>query len=213
MRFKIGLTGGIACGKTSACRIFAAQHIPIVDADVISHELTAPGSPLLPQLAATFGPGIIAADGSLDRRAMRNLVFSDAGALQQLNALLHPAIHRRLLQEAEEKEPAAPYVVLAVPLLFEHHLEHMVDRILVLDCSEDLQLQRIMQRDGSSEAVARSIMNNQVSRSFRVAHADDLADTQSGSLALLEERILQLHHKYLQLAAAHSRADLQRQLM
>lgn len=207
MRFKIGLTGGIACGKTSACRIFASQNIPIVDADVISRELTAPGSPLLQRLAETFGQSIIAADGSFDRRAMRNLVFSDAGALHQLNSLMHPAIHRRLQQEAEEKDPAAPYVVLAIPLLFEHHLEGMVDRILVLDCSEELQLARIMKRDGSSEAVARSIMKNQIPRSFRVAHADDLVDTQSGSFTLLKERILQLHHKYLQLAAQR-RADL-----
>lgn len=205
-RFKVGLTGGIACGKTSACKFFAALHIPIVDADVISRELTAKGSPLLKTIEAEFGPQVIAEDGSFNRKAMRNIAFTDSSALMRLNAIMHPAIHAELIRQAQEKEPSAPYVVLAIPLLFEHHLEKLTDRILVLDCSEDLQLARIMQRDGSSEEVARSIMSNQVSRLYRKQHADDLIDTQSGSLEHLQNEIGKLHQLYLQCAAEKAAA-------
>ncbi|MBO8416800.1 MAG: dephospho-CoA kinase [Proteobacteria bacterium] len=208
-RFKVGLTGGIACGKTSACKVFAELQIPIVDADVISRELTSPGSPLLDTIAAEFGSEVIAADGSFNRKAMRNLAFSDSSALMRLNAIMHPAIHAELKRQALKKEPSAPYVVLAIPLLFEHHLEKLTDRILVLDCSEDLQLARIMQRDGSSEQVARSIMSNQVSRLYRRQHADDLIDTQSGSLEYLQQEIGKLHQIYLQCAAQKAGTAIQ----
>ncbi len=205
--FKVGLTGGIACGKTSACKIFQNLGIPVIDADEISRELTAPGSPLLPEIKTIFGKTILDEHGALKRSALRTLVFADNSALAKLNALLHPAIHRELILRAKTAGTHAPYVVLAIPLLFEHHLEKMCQRILTLDCSEKLQLERILRRDGSSLNTARSIIRHQVPRSERLTKADDIIDTESGDLQKLECAVKALHEKYLQLAAQFAAAD------
>ncbi len=204
--YTIGLTGGIACGKTAACRVFTQLQIPIIDADVISRQLTALGSPLLPKIAKELGPDCLNADGTLCRPYVRKLVFADEHALAKLNAILHPAIHHELLARAHEVGAQAPYVVMAIPLLFEHKLDALMDRILVLDCSEQLQLQRIIARDGSSEATARSIIAHQVSRAYRIAHADDLVSTQSSDLQALALQIKKLHSQYCAYAAAACRA-------
>ena len=203
--FKVGLTGGIACGKTSACRVFSALQIPVVDADVISRQLCARGSPLLPQIAAIFGPLIINAACDLNRPALRELVIADEAALTALNNLLHPAIHRELMAQAETAGKNAPYVVLAIPLLFEHHLEPLVNRILVLDCSPELQLARIQKRDGCSEAAARSIISHQAAREYRLSQGADVINTESGDLHYLAQQIEMLHAQYLQAASAMRR--------
>lgn len=199
--YSVGLTGGIACGKTAACRVFTQLHIPVIDADIISRELTAIGSPMLPKLAQLFGRQCLNADGSLCRPYLRQKVFADEKALTQLNALLHPAIHQELLRQAQEAGQHAPYVVLAIPLLFEHKLTSIVDRVLVLDCSPELQLQRIIARDGCSVATAQSIIAHQVSRDFRISHADDLINTQSSDLQYLAQQIYKLHQQYCTYAA------------
>lgn len=207
MSFRLGLTGGIACGKSTASRAFMSVGIPVIDADVISHALTALGSPLLDTLYARFGREIALEDSSLNRAALRKIVFSDESRLNALNELMHGAIRRELIAKAGAALKDAPYVVLAIPLLFENHLENLVDRILVLDAPEDVQLQRILRRDGCSEDTARSIISHQVSREYRLSHGDDIIDTGKLKDADLGARILKLHAFYLNLShEPHHRA-------
>lgn len=198
--FKLGLTGGIACGKTSAAEVFVSLGVPVISADAIAREIMQPGSPVLQQVVQAFGPEFLEADGSLKRAALREKVFADPAALQKLNSLTHPVIHELLSERAAQAGLTAPYVVLDIPLLFEHHLENTVDRILVLDCTEEMQVQRILQRDHCDEATARAILHSQVPRSYRLSHGDDIIDTQSGSLEKLASHIRELHQLYLQLA-------------
>lgn len=198
--FKLGLTGGIACGKTSAAEVFVSLGVPVISADAIAREIMQPGSPVLQQVVQAFGPEFLEADGSLKRAALREKVFADPAALQKLNSLTHPVIHELLSERAAQAGLTAPYVVLDIPLLFEHHLENTVDRILVLDCTEEMQVQRILQRDHCDEATARAILHSQVPRSYRLSHGYDIIDTQSGSLEKLASHIRELHQLYLQLA-------------
>lgn len=200
MSFRLGLTGGIACGKSTASRAFMSVGIPVIDADVISHTLTALGSPLLDTLYAHFGREIALADGSLNRAALRQIVFADESKLNDLNSLMQGAIRAELIRQTQEALQSSPYVVLAIPLLFEKHLEPLVDRILVLDAPEDVQLQRILRRDGCSAETARSIIAHQVSRDYRLSHGDDIIDTGELQDADLGARILKLHEFYLNLS-------------
>ena len=196
---RIGVTGGIACGKTAASNVFRSLGITVIDADIIARKVVEPGSSLLPKLVEVFGSDILSEDGSLNRKRLRDIVFSDKKALSALNALIHPAIHAEL--EREANLASSVYTVLVIPLLFEHHLESFVDRILVLDVKEETQIKRVMERDGSSRAVAEEILKNQISREKRRELADDLIETDGLLLSELKELVLNLHKKYLQLAA------------
>lgn len=196
---RIGLTGGIACGKTAASNFFKAEGICVIDADVIAREVVAKGSPLLAKISAIFGTHILNSDGTLNRKELRNIVFSDKEALLKLNTLIHPAIHEELERQANLATSA--YCVLVIPLLFEHKLTAFVDRILVLDVKEETQIKRVCQRDGSSPEIAKEILKNQVSRNTRRELADDLIETDGLELTELKKLVLNLHQKYLQLAA------------
>jgi len=196
---RVGLTGGIASGKSTVSRLFEQLGVPVLDADKIARELVAPGTPLLATLFEHFGPGIRADDGSLDRPALRRLVFGDEARRRELESLMHPAIRARTEQLAV-LAPGA-YQLHVVPLLVETHAQDRYDRILVVDCPESLQLTRLLARDGMSETQARAMLGSQASRTARLAAADDVI-LNDGALDALGPRVAALHARYLELRAA-----------
>ncbi|HTC38579.1 MAG TPA: dephospho-CoA kinase [Steroidobacteraceae bacterium] len=204
---RIGLTGGIASGKSTVTQRFAELGVPVIDADVASRNVVEPGKPGLAQVVQRFGGGILDADGRLDRRALRNLIFEDSSLRQALDAILHPLIRAEM--EREAAQATAPYVVMAIPLLVEGgSAGKRVDRVLVVDADETLQIQRLQARDGSSEEQARAILSSQATRAARLSHADDVL-LNAGSVAELRQAVDRLHAQYLQLAqSSSSRRDL-----
>jgi dephospho-CoA kinase len=210
MTFVVGLTGAVGSGKSAAAERFAALGAAIVDADVIARELTAPGGAGLAPIRAAFGEEAMAADGALDRAAMRRLVFADAAARARLEAILHPLI--RAESEARCRLAAAdfPYTVLVVPLLVETGgYRERVDRICVVDCPEEVCIARAMRRSGLTRTEAAAIMAAQASRSARRAAADDVIDNARG-LAELGVQVAALHEKYRQLAQVAQAAQEKR---
>jgi dephospho-CoA kinase len=196
----VGLTGGIGSGKSSAADEFAALGAALVDSDAIAHELTRPGGSAIAALRAEFGAEYITAEGALDRARMRTLVFGDAAAKRRLEGLLHPLIRQQTT--AHVAAAHGPYVVLVVPLLLETGAyRELVQRVLVVDCSEDTQIARTMARSGLTESEVRAIMTAQLPRAERVALADDVI-TNEGDRAALREQVRALHERYLALAAA-----------
>jgi dephospho-CoA kinase len=200
--FRVGLTGGIASGKSTVARLFAALGIPIIDSDELAREVVAPGQPLLTQIAELFGAEIIAADGSLDRRALREVVFANPTARADLEALTHPAIAQ--VSERRAAEVGGPYQIHAIPLLVEKHLESRVDRVLVVDCDEALQIQRLQARDGSTLEQARAILAAQASRTARLEVADDIVSN-DGDIQSLRAQVEKLHARYLRLSMKDKR--------
>ena len=196
--FRVGLTGGIASGKSTVAQLFAALGVPVVDSDEIAREIVAPGQPLLTQIAHSLGTDALAPDGSLDRRRLRDKVFSDPGARAQLEALTHPAILAELERHADRTR--GPYVLLAIPLLIEKNLAGIVDRVLVVDCDESLQIRRLQARDGATLEQARAILNAQAPRSARLQAANDVI-LNTVSLHALRDQVAALHPRYLQLAS------------
>lgn len=199
---RIGLTGGIGCGKTTVSDLFGEQGVAVIDTDLISHALTGPAGAAMPAIIEAFGPAVVSPQGALDRGEMRRRVFSDPAARQQLEAILHP----RIRQEADARCAAAasPYVLLVVPLLIESAgYRDRVERILVVDCDESTQIERVMARSGLTAAEVQAIMATQVSRAERLAVADDVIRNTAGRAALAEQ-ILTLHQHYLRLAGAKS---------
>lgn len=197
--FCVGLTGGVAAGKSAVAACLAGLGAQIVDTDQIARELTGPKGAALPAIVQAFGRDFIAPDGGLDRAAMRVRVFSDAEARRRLEAILHPIILRQVRGRLSRSH--APYVVLVVPLLVEVWQDYrdLVDRVLVVDCDEALQLRRLMQRDGVGEDLARAMLAAQASRQARRAFADDVLDN-GGDLDELARRVGGLHERYLLLA-------------
>ena len=197
---RIGLTGGIACGKTVISDTFKELGVPIIDTDVISREVVMPKMPALNQLKEAFGEEIITATGELDRRALRLLVFSDKSGskLKILNDIMHPAIIGRL-QELYLQQ-SYPYVVFVVPLLFEHKLEYLCDRILVCDAKEEVQLERLTVRDKIDLNTAKAMLKSQVSRAERRQKAHDLIESDLLTIEKMRQSVVKLHEKYLYLA-------------
>ena len=203
--FVVALTGGIGCGKTAAAQIFLDLGVPVTDVDVISHELTAAGQPIINDIRQLFGSEFISADNSLNREAMRTLIFSDEQARLRLNALLHPAIlekaierlsqHARTQQAAEKT--ATLYQVLVVPLLFESpKYLSLVDRILVIDCDQETQIKRVKERSHLSRFQILQIINTHIKRNDQLKLADDVI-LNDGNVEKLRENILVLHQKYI----------------
>jgi len=202
MPLRVGLTGGIASGKSTVAALFAALGVPIIDTDLIAREVVAPGTPLLAKLIERFGPRMLNEDGSLDRRALRAEVFADDAARRDLEALLHPAIRDRVEARSHDLALRGPgaYQIIAIPLLVESGGRIPVDRVLVVDCPEALQIRRVMARDHSSEGAARAVLEAQVSRAERLAAADDVLEN-AGELPVLRDRVLALHRQYQHAAA------------
>ena len=192
----IGLTGGIGCGKTAVAELFAEQGVPVIDADQVAREVVAPGEAALKELCRHFGDDVLLADGRLDRGRLREIVFHDQQARLELEAILHPRIRKQMQQQLADL--VAPYAILAIPLLLETGQQELVDRILVVDCPPDQQIRRVCTRDGGSPSQARGI---QCSRQDRLSAADDIIDN-AGPQTQLRPQVLQLHRKYLALAAA-----------
>lgn len=194
--YLVALTGGIGSGKTEATRKFSALGVPVIDTDVIAHQLTSVGHPVLKKIIAEFGDAYLLADGSLNRAAMRKKVFQDASARAKLEDILHPAIYDSVLS-ALEKHQKAPYQIIAVPLLFEgDRYQKLVNRTLVIDCDESIQIARAVARGLAAEEV-KAIMAAQLSRDMRTKLADDVI-VNNGSLAELHRKIEDIHKNYMQ---------------
>lgn len=199
MPFCVGITGGIGSGKSRAADLFAQLGAGVVDTDDISHELTAAGGSAMPAITAVFGTAAAAADGSLDRAMMRRLVFEKPESRKQLETILHPRI--RELAHSRVKASAAPYVLLVVPLLLETGAySDLIQRVLVVDCDESLQISRAMQRSNLTAEAVRAIMAAQLPRQQRLAGADDVIRN-DGDIAQLRGQVSGLHQRYLKLAA------------
>lgn len=195
----IGLTGGIGSGKSTAADLFATLGAEVIDTDRIAHELTAPGQPAIAEISAAFGPEFISTEGALDRAAMRKRVFEDGTAKKRLEDILHPRI-RQAVAEQLAQPTEAPYRILVVPLLFEtDSYRTLIQRILVVDCPEPLQIQRAMSRSKLSESEVQAIIDAQISRKARLNGADDVILNDS-SLENLKKQISDFHKKYLRLA-------------
>lgn len=193
----VALTGGIGSGKSSVSNRLASLGVPVIDTDEISHQLTAPGGDALRAIAQTFGPGVMRPDGSLDRAALRHLVFDDKAARKRLEAILHPRIRARMHERLAAVE--APYAVLVIPLLLETGQADVADRILVVDLPEAEQLRRVQVRSDLDAGQIRRIIASQTSRSLRLERADDVIDN-SGDQRALYEQVDRLHREYLDLA-------------
>ncbi len=195
--FRVGLTGGIASGKSTVARLFGALGIPIIDTDQLARDVVEPGQPPLERLVERFGRSILTPDGHLDRPALRNIVFSDPKARADLEALTHPAIGAAV--EARSAAAGGPYQILVIPLLVEKNLGSQLERVLVVDCSEELQIRRLQARDGSTLEQARAILNVQASRASRLKAAHDVVANE-GEMSALRDRVAELHANYLELA-------------
>jgi len=196
--FRVGLTGGIASGKSTAAKFFGALGVPILDSDQIARDVVEPGQPPLERLVERFGPTILTPDGHLDRPALRQIVFSDPKARADLEALTHPAIGAAM--EARSAEAGGPYQILVIPLLVEKNLASHVDRVLVVDCGEDLQIRRLRDRDGSTPEQIQAILRAQVPRAARLKAADDVIHNDT-DMSAVRDQVAALHPRYLELAA------------
>ena len=197
--YVVAITGGIGSGKTTVANQFAALGIEVVDADLIAREVVAPGTPALDAITSHFGPEILTEQGLLDRRVLRERIFSDPAAKSWLNALLHPIIRSEMLRQCAAV--SSPYCLLVVPLLVENRLTELADRVLVIDVDEATQIERTCRRDGVSREQAQAILASQANRSERLAMADDVLDNQSGTTETIRARILALHETYLAFAS------------
>ena len=195
--FRIGLTGGIASGKTTVADTFGELGATLIDTDIIAREIVAPESEGLEAVVDVFGNAVLTDDGALDRRKMREIVFADKQRRSQLEAILHPRIRDEVGRRMAL--PDGPYQVIVVPLLVESPLRHAVDRILVVDCPQDVQLARLLHRDAESREQALKIIASQTTRDERLAIADDVVDN-SGDIESMIGRVTALHDKYMALA-------------
>ena len=199
LAYVVGLTGGIAAGKTAVARRFGALGVPVHDADVAARVVVEPGSEGLAAIVGTFGPEALDPQGRLDRAAMRRRVFSDPQARHRLEAIIHPRVRERLCQQALAE--TAPYCLLAIPLLAENIAHYRwLDRILLVDVPESVQIERLVARDGIDRALAERMLAQQATRTQRQALADDVIDN-SSSEAALDAHVHALHRRYLALAA------------
>lgn len=196
----IGLTGGIGSGKSTVAALFGECGATVIDSDAISHQLTRAGGDAIAAICAAFGDGYIDASGAMDRQRMRQLVFSDPASKQRLESILHPLIRAQMLAQAKASG-ASPYSLLVVPLLFEtRNYRELVQRILVVDCAEAIQVVRAMRRSGLSEEEIRAIMAQQIARAERLRRADDVIQN-DGDMQSLRQQVGQLHLRYLSLSA------------
>ncbi len=194
---KVGLTGGIGCGKTTVSNLFSKFGVPIVDADEISRSLVEVGQTALQNIKDTFGSEMLLENGNLNRSALKTHIFQNPAAKQQLEAILHPLIFQEISNRVNQLSDA--YCILSIPLLFETHAESLVDRILVIDCDKQTQINRVQQRDNLLDKQIETIISSQVSREFRLLNADDLLKNTKNKTVLAKE-VKKLHNFYLSLS-------------
>ncbi len=200
--FCVGLTGGIGSGKSAVAAMLAQRGAGVIDTDAIAHAITAAGGAAIPAIAAAFGEEYLTPQGALDRAKMRARVFADEKARRQLEAILHPMIRERVDAELQRLAPLHSFLVLVVPLLIETGAyRDQIDRVLVVDCPEALQIARVQARSGLAEEQVRAILAAQASRAQRLAAADDVI-ANTGTLAELEAAVDALFQRYLQFAQA-----------
>lgn len=201
MTYVVGLTGGIGSGKTTVSNLFAELGVDIIDADIVARQVVEKGSPLLEKIVEHFGQRILTDEKELDRTALRQIVFNNEAEKTWLNNLLHPAIRAEMVKKLQES--TACYVIWVVPLLIENKLTELCDRVLVVDVSPEIQLERATRRDKSKVETIKNIMAAQVSRAERLSYADDVIENNlplEQGLPLIKEQVQALHHKYLVLA-------------
>lgn len=198
--FRVALTGGIASGKSTVADMFAELGVAIIDTDRIAREVVEPGQPALAEIRDRFGDAVIEDTGRLDRRALRRLIFADDGARIELEAILHPRIGTETRRQADAA--AGPYQIIVVPLLVNSPLRHFVDLILAVDCSEELQIERLLARDAETVGQARRILAAQSSREERLSIADVTIDNNKG-LEHTRQQVIQLDEVFRRLAKDH----------
>lgn len=199
-QFSVGLTGGIGSGKSTVADLFAAEGAAVIDTDLIAHQLTASDGAAIDQIRMLFGHQFILPDGAMDRRRMREAIFADDSAKKRLEAILHPLIRSETDHAATRAQGL--YLLFVVPLLMESGIwQQRVSRVLAVDCSEEVQIQRVMQRSSLSEQEVRAIMETQAPRAVRLAAADDIINN-DGALEALLPQVKQLHQLYVSLAQA-----------
>ena len=202
--FRVALTGGIASGKTTVANLFAAHGVPLVDTDLIAREVVEPGQPALVAVARAFGDDVLDPDGRLDRRLLREIIFDDATARARLEAILHPAIRAEMERQSAAAAQAGPYQILVIPLLAEGGRRDHVDRVLVVDAPEDVQVERLVARDSVTREQAQSSLRAQAQRETRLGIADDVV-TNTSRIEDLREQVAALHERYVKLAAEKTR--------
>jgi len=195
--FRVALTGGIASGKSTVAELFAALGVPVIDTDVIARQVVEPGQPALAQVVAAFGEGVLDTSGRLDRRRMRERIFADPGARHRLEAILHPVIRAEMARQS--LAAAGPYQVLVIPLLTEGGRRDHVDRVLLVDAPEELQVRRLVTRDGVTHEQAQASLNAQAARAERLALADDVIHN-TADVDELRKAVVALDGKYRRLA-------------
>lgn len=198
--FSVGLTGGIASGKTTISNLFAKLGVPVVDTDIISRKLLEPGELAFNQVCTHFGANIVNTDGRIDRARLREIVFNNPAEKSWLETMLHPLIYQRS-HDAIVTKAGADYVLVVVPLLFETNFQSLVDRILVVDCPAEEQIERLVKRDQIDESLAHKMVLQQLSNAKRIARAHDIIDNRSADVDL-ESQVAALHKRYLQLSGA-----------
>jgi dephospho-CoA kinase len=194
---RIGLTGGIASGKSTVADLFAELGIPVIDTDIVARQIVEPGQPGLKAVIDAFGTDLLSEDGHLDRRRLRNLIFDNPDQRQILEGIVHPLIRARTIELANQA--GGPYQVLVVPLLIETGFRALVDRVLVVDCPEEQQQARLQRRDDETPERVERIIAAQAHRHERLGAADDILDN-SASLEQTRTQVRELHTLYLQLA-------------
>jgi dephospho-CoA kinase len=197
--YRVALTGGIASGKSTVADLFAALGVPVIDTDVIARQVVEPGQPALAQVVTEFGAEVLDATGRIDRRRMRERIFADPDAKRRLESILHPAIRAEMARQS--LAAPGPYQVLVIPLLTEGGSRDHVDRVLLVDVPEELQVQRLMMRDGVSHGQALASLNAQATRAERLAMADDIVRN-TGRVEELRDAVAALDAKYRRLAGA-----------
>lgn len=193
MVLKVGLTGGIGSGKSTACKVFSELAVPVIDADIIAHNLVMPGTPALQAIINEFGDEIITKEGCLDRQKLRNQIFTNATDRNKLNNILHPAIFSEITHETERIQ--SKYCIISIPLLLETDASKIIDRILIIDAPRKLQLSRASIRDNVTQSDIEAIMHSQISPDDRLAAADDIIKN-DGDIDNLHRQICDLHAFY-----------------
>ncbi|MFC0949533.1 dephospho-CoA kinase [Pasteurella multocida] len=205
MTYIVGLTGGIGSGKSTIAHLFMALGVPVIDADVVARDIVTKGSELLTKIVDHFGEYILCENGELNRAKLRERIFRHPEDKVWLNQLLHPAIREEMLRQLQIQ--TYPYVLWVVPLLIENNLATFCQRVLVVDVEPETQIQRAIQRDNNSIELIQHIMASQVDRQTRLQFADDVIQNDAdleGNLPVLKQKVLELHHQYLQLANAQN---------